>query len=449
MGGRAMRPSRRQVLAAAAAGLALGAGAPRAAGSAPLKRLLVWVTSHGTVYERWALRPEGTDDAQDFELDLASVAADDLPPLLAPLADVRQHLVVLDGLSNPVGALSTQVPPHDAGQATCLTGSTPRWEGGLAVPSGPSLDQVVADALQQPGRLRSLIYSLGGAPVSFDATGVPVPAETDPRTAAARLFPAAWTSDEEGRLAAARPGVLELVADRADAVAPRLGGEDGARLELHATLVRELAVRIDGGHPSCPAPPEPDLTDPADPAQADLAASAFLDLAVEALACDLAPVVVFRHDLVSPASYGEATGDLHQTWAHEVATTAEAEHVMSLYHQAHAVRFASLVQRLADEGLLADTLVVWHNELGTGDHRMTSVPLIMAGGTAAFAPGRYLRYGPRAVLSDADLTAVGPPLNAWMVSVLRAFGVDVSAFGATSVEGADGTIDLTGPLSGL
>ena len=65
----------------------------RAAPSRP--RLVVYTTSHGTVYDQWRLRPGGVGDDVDFEADL-----EELSPILAPLASYASRLLVLDGLAD-------------------------------------------------------------------------------------------------------------------------------------------------------------------------------------------------------------------------------------------------------------------------------------------------------------------------------------------------------------
>ena len=159
-----------------------------AASAAPAKRIVLFVTGHGTVYEDWRMRPGGQGDDVDFEVDLPTLGSSDWSPILAPLQRHAGKLTILDGLAH-VGSIAAAFNEHEEGHATCLTGDLPLpQDGALGRPSGPSIDQILAADATTP--FRSLEYSvLGGWNVNFDDQGNAIPYEGDPVAAWSRLFP--------------------------------------------------------------------------------------------------------------------------------------------------------------------------------------------------------------------------------------------------------------------
>src|SRR5882672_5780747 len=94
----------------------------------------------------------------------------------------------------------------------------------------PSVDQIVANAIAVPGRIKSLFYTTAYKPwcPSFEASNKPTTPECSPATAFDRLFPAgavpnAGPPSEADLIRMARPGVLDLVRDQYANLAPRLG----------------------------------------------------------------------------------------------------------------------------------------------------------------------------------------------------------------------------------
>jgi hypothetical protein len=162
-------------------------------------------------------------------------------------------------------------------------------------------------------------------------------------------------------------------------------------------------------------------------------ATAMMDLAVHALACDLTRVASIQlsrgfsnivHDWVG-ASQG------HHTVSHlEGDNTA----LLLAIDQWYAEQFAYLLTALdsvQEEGgtMLDNTLVVWGREMGATNHRMQPVNLILAGGArGALTPGRFL---------DVN----GEPHAKLLVSICRMMGIDTNTFGNINAD--------SGPLAGI
>src|SRR5688572_7389083 len=65
----------------------------------PPKRLVIFVTGHGTVYDFWRMRRNGLPEDRDFEFPLDDPDPASFSEILRPLHPHRSNLLVLDGLS--------------------------------------------------------------------------------------------------------------------------------------------------------------------------------------------------------------------------------------------------------------------------------------------------------------------------------------------------------------
>jgi hypothetical protein len=456
--------NRRQLLYAlglSAAGLSLpsvraaNAGAGRA-GTA--KRILFYVTSHGTCYDRYKLRPGRRTDTEDFEADLPSLAASEWSPILAPLSAHARKLLVVDGLGNGCGIVP-QFNEHEEGHASILTGriGTPIY-GSIARPDGPSLDQVLGASRDTP--FRTLEWAVGGWSVTFDELGQPLPYEGDPVAAFDRVLGGVATpTTPTGEIVARHQAkVLEVARARYDALVPKLSAQDRVKLEQHRDLLDELAGRLEVlASLECEPPPRPSLALPwGDAGYPQERTEAFQDLALATFACGLTDVITLRMDTLFNETVGAPPGDLHNDFAHNTETNPDAYEVMATYHTWHAQRLARLLDRLdavpeGDGTMLDHTLVVWCNELATGHHTFDDLPVVVAGGTTALRSGRVVRYAARTVLGEGWAeTSIGRPHQQLLTTLGRAMGEPMDHFGLRELPTTDGgTLDCTGVLPGF
>src|SRR5688572_3004801 len=96
---------RRQFLASMGASLFLPSLA-RAQSLAPPKRLIIFFTQHGTVYDQWRI-----EDATD----LASLSENEFSPILQPLHVHRDKLLVVDGVAMLSAELDEPSNEHQIG----------------------------------------------------------------------------------------------------------------------------------------------------------------------------------------------------------------------------------------------------------------------------------------------------------------------------------------------
>jgi hypothetical protein len=425
-------------------------------------RLLHLVTGHGTVYDNWKLRVGELDEVSDWQLDLPGLNLDEFSPILAPLHGVRDQLLILDGVSAlGVGLAGTN--QHEAGHVAALTGTVALdILDTVAVATGPSIDQVVGSAIATAGQYPTLQYNVGGWPVCFDEFGQPIPYEADVFAAYERLFPGGHdpvpVPSATQAILGAQPSVLDLVGEQYAALAPKLSGEDRQKLDQHRTLIRGLERQLEGlAALECEAPVAPGELPEWGLAEYPLAMiQAYLGIIRVALACRLSPVITLRVDTLFNATIGAPPGDIHTDWAHASDDDPAAAAVMTGYHRFHAEWIATLIAQLAatpDEGgsLLDDTVVVWTNELASGNHAFERHPLVVAGGGGHFGLGRALHWAPTDMLHGpwAD-HSIGPAHNRWLVSLGQAFGLELDSFGITAAPRVGGgSIPCTGPLDRL
>jgi len=466
--------SRRQFLAATGLGAGslflpslAGKQARADGGDAPL-RLVVWYSLHGCVYDQWRMRPGNRPENEDWEVDLGGLSRDEFSTSLEPLYDVRDQLMILDGLSLVGPRVDIPYDGHPLGQIHSLTGAPVRPIAGfVAGATQPSVDQIIAEEISRDDLFRSLEWSPGNDP----GTASPIwsmgtdrlPIETDPNVAFDRLFPG--SDPNSGQDAAAvwerQSSVLDLVASRYDALAPNLSGEDRRKLELHRDLVRDVERRLGSlRNLSCDIPNAPDgqWYDQSWEEAYDDKYQAYIGLIAAALSCDLTRVVSIQMTDLANERFGAPPGDVHLDFAHLIHSDQASHDYMTEYVRVHAEQFRDLVALLdsvpeGDGTMLDNTIVMWCSEIGDGAHRFAPWPVVLAGGRCAgFNPGRYIHYGPRIPGVDGEFggdAVDGESHNKLLVSLAQAFGVERDSIGLAEARLGGTSYSLSGPLDFL
>jgi hypothetical protein len=434
------RVSRREVLRGAfGAALALPwleAYAPRAARaeSGRPRRFIALFSANGTL--PWAQGGE-----RDFEL----------LPILQPLAAHRDALVLLEGLNQQGGGGDA----HQNGMGGLFTG-TPLNSGpfgGIQAPpagwaSGPSVDQRIAEVHGVTTKLASLELGVqvGQADnwgrMCYRASNQPLPPEADPRAVYERVFAELHTDPALlAQRRARQQSILDAVQEEYRRVSRELGAADRARLDAHATAVREIEQRLtrpgslDGA--ACADPvlgtlPDVDAND-----EYPRVGALQMDLLVMALACDVTRVASLQWSRSVSQTRFTWLGiqEAHHDLSHLGDDNASAVDKLTRINAWYATQLATLIDKLKavpdGEGTLFDsTLILWGNDLAKGNtHSRNGARYVLAGSAGgALRTGRLLRF-------DAA------PHNDLLVSVLHAMDVPDDTFG-----NADW---CRGPLSGL
>ncbi len=423
----------------------------------PPKRLVIFFTQHGTVYDNWKMRPAGNIGAQSFTADLSSLSVGEFSTILSPLHAHRQKLTVVDGLAMACAEADALVNGHDLGTRAALTGALLN-NGGAG---GASIDQIVAGHVRVDGRIDSLELAVrstrnGGA--VWRGANQSIAADTSPSSVYSRLFPESFVGTSAPtaaqRLAALQSSALDVVKNEYGVVSQQLSGSDRQKLELHRDLVRDIETRLT-------VAPSAQCARPGAPSSGGYEndASSMFSLVSAALACDLTRVVTIQMDQLDNEQIGAPPGDVHVDFAHQQEGNGPARQYMTNYGVRHATQFAALLSALdaIPEGngtLLDNCAVVWCSELANGVHAYRPWPVVIGGG--AINPGRYVYCNPSTPNpSPYDnfpnwVPTIGPPHQKMWVSVANAVGAPINSLGTTSLTCLDGsTVDCTGPLGAL
>ena len=418
------------------------------------RRFIAVFQPGGTVLERW--RPTGTPSAYE------------LSPILAPLAPVKDQLVVIDGLSL-ASAVGEQ---HQSGIIALLTGS-PQVLEGPSYASSPSLDQAIAAKLRSnaagvkpkaslhyavrwaTGKSHGLLSPINALSFENTAPYSPIPPRIDPLEIWNELFaPLAHSAEDAAKRRMRKKSILDYLDRRYATLASQLGGPDRQRLEEHLGKIREIERGIDAvsmTQKACRAPALVDTSDynpRAGTASADdgsvidpdtdmaipKVGKLMMDMLVMSMACDMTSVATFQWADVEAKHTFPWLGLLHHHhhYQHDNGyQPAECEKIATWYSEQHSY----LLQQMAavDMGghsLLDESTVLFGSEIqAPATHAKDNMPLMLAGKGGGLRTGRWLRF------------ENGGAHNDLLLAILRLFDDQRAVFGAPEL--------CTGPLKGL
>ncbi len=162
---------------------------------------------------------------------------------LVPLEPFRKKINVFSGLK--LYSDGKPIQPHATGPAVCYTGDVE------SAPHLASLDSLIADAVGQDTRFRSLEVACHGAPDSFSRRSATVrnPAEPSPIAFYARVFGADFADPNAADFKPSpqimlRKSVLSSVAEQRQRFMQDVGVADKARLDEYFTSLRELENQL-------------------------------------------------------------------------------------------------------------------------------------------------------------------------------------------------------------
>jgi hypothetical protein len=441
MTGRSTTMSRRQWLRLAAGGALaslVSARSTRADGQRPV-RLILLMQANGTTQVPGKFWPDASGTS----------------PILAPIlqhARLRERTVVIKGLSNADGGAGNQ---HDMGFAGLYTGCPTIGTFDDPWGAAPSIDQILrsdVEGLVPFPTLNCGVLGLDTALLkdhrrSFSYVGprMQIPTEDDALRLWSTLFGASGDPAEVERQLASRKSVLDYAASDLTRMSTNLGKEERDKLDVHATAIREyeqrltmLASRPDpAGRCAPPARPRYGVSAERE-ASVPVLLPMMIDLVALAVACDLTRIVTFpvgsagltwRFDWIGIGK------DSHGEIAHkdDGKTPAITDAIVKIgaWHAEHVARLALALDAMPSvdgRTVLDDTLIVWGNELATGQHGLDHIPVVMIG-----------RAGGR--LTKAGVVDVGSqPYQRLGCTIMNLMGRPVTGFGQAS---------SCGPVRGL
>jgi hypothetical protein len=377
---------------------------------APPKRLVLLMQNNGT---------QQANFWPDANLRSPILDALFLSPKTGKDNGLKAKTNLIKGVYLPNDANGTNGNQHDMGFARMFTGAKLISRGGQPWGGDASVDQILAqnwkvDSLTlavlasqtepqpKPGfdHRESFCY-LGPATLKHP--------RKDPLEVLNYLFPPTPTNTQR------RLSVLDAVAGNLSEVQGRLGPAERAKLDYHLTAIRDVERRLTGSPGSCPlrppAPPDYRALDPNAEVSIDTyipqMVDNMIDLAVLAMQCGLTRIATLQ------LGYGGGKWrfgwkginmNCHDDVAHLdvidpglFPDTTKRIVAMNQYYASCVARLATGLDAIPEGSgtMLDNTLIVWANEMGRGDHNQENVPIVLIGRAAGAIPrgGRVIDAG--------------------------------------------------------
>jgi Protein of unknown function (DUF1552) len=394
----------------------------------PVRRLGVVYVPNGMNIWKW--RPTGEG------------AAFELTPILQPLAAVRDHVLLVSGMSNQQ---ADAIPgegggDHSRGQAAFLTGVHAKKTQGPDFEAGVSMDQIAARELGKETQLASLELALesndlvGGCEIGLACayTGTiawrsptsPMPMEVDPRAVFERLFGANDSTDPRGRMERIKTerSILDSVSEDLLRLQKRLAPADRTKVTDYLDAVRDIERRIqkaeEQSHRQLPVVEQP----PGIPGTFEEHITLMFDLMALAYQTDLTRVSTFMIGREqSTRTYPEiGVPEPHHPVSHHQQRPEYLEKLARI-NVLHMQMFASFLEKLkatpdGDGTLLDNSMILYGSGLSNpDDHNHHDLPILLAGGGAGHMKGgRHLKCALDTPLANLHLTVLdkmGVPLD--------------------------------------
>src|SRR3984893_2728069 len=342
----------------------------------------------------------------------------ELTPILKPLEALREHVVVVSGLSNmPVLANDQGGGVHTRNHAGWLSGVLPKRTEGANITSAKTVDQYAADKLGADTPLRSLELTLESNfqvgnceagyscaylnSTSWRSPNAPLPHESDPRVVFQRLFGDGGSVSARIEQMQKDRSILDSVMESVASLKKRLGVSDRHVMGDYLDSVRDVEQRIQRAEQANAVTPLPAVEQPSGiPEEYDAHAKLLMDLLHLAYQGDVTRVSCLQigRELssrtypwigVPEAHHGVSH---HQRDPHNIAQKTKIDaYNMSL--------FAYLLSKMqetsdGDGSLLEHTLFLYGAGMGDGDrHTPLDLPVVLAGGgRGTLKGGRHIRY---------------------------------------------------------
>ncbi|WP_437648497.1 DUF1552 domain-containing protein [Sorangium sp. So ce362] len=388
-----------------------------------------------------------------------------LGEFLAPLEPYREDLVFLNKLHKHFYDLpeAERADNHQQGGSSLApwksgTGSFPigGTESTIGYVEGPSADYAIGGRVLEADESvahRHLVFRVGNkrndiwnthAHAGPEGKQSPIPPETDPYEAYARIF--AFSSGEGAaqqevlRRLAKKQSAIDLVREEGNSLLTKLGAEDRAKIQQHLDSMRDVERALQTGNDAA-ACVQTSLGTRLDPYADDnhvIMGELFFKISALAFACDLTRVVNFNwsgntsNRVYSSLGLSEGHHDISHN--SDAAAFADVRKIHKHLWEQNTKLYEILKNTSDGDGTLWDhTLVVHWNELGQGDTHSIEDSLVVFAGKAHdhFRRGRLVDF--RGDRSFADM----------LVSCFNYMGFeDVKSFGE-DVLNAGGALPLT------
>jgi hypothetical protein len=400
------------------------------------RRFSIVYTPNGMNMAHWT--PKVTGKA--FELSRA----------LEPLAEYRDKMLVLSGLSNTPGDPlpgEGETAPHERAGGVFLTGVHPLREG----VTGVSIDQIIAKELGKKTQLGSLELGLHSKDVigncekgwscaymstlSWRTATTPLPIEYRPRAVFERLFGGSSSTDKDARLARIHKekSILDDITEETRHMMNSVGPGDRARLTQYLDGMRDVERRIQLAEQQSsrelPAMERPTGI----PNEFVDHLRIMFDLQVLAFQTDMTRMITFMTaPEQSNRTYGQiGVPDVHHSVSHHRSDPANLEKLAKIdrYHSQLFTYYLDKLRNTPDvDGSLLDNMIIMYGA-GMSDgneHSLHNLPIsLIGGGSGQLKGGRHIQY------------KMDTPMTNLYMAILDKLDIQVEKFGDST-----GQLDL-------
>ena len=392
---------RRDLLKAAAASAALAPFVPassrRAQAAGSPKRLLLLFSGNGTVESQFW--PVGDGNAFTFKPG----------SITEPLAPFAKKLIFPRGLHRKTSGSGA----HEQNIGGLWTGCG--LVSGFGYPSGPSIDQVIVQALNPTTNFKSLQFGVqcesfnrGGNKavlkcMTYSGSNAALKPEDNPAAMFSKLMlPAGGApgaidpnAGDLAKLRARRKSVIDAVSGDLKSLSATLDKDDRQRLDQHLESISSIEKRLQmpvtpgAEGAGCRAPDQSKTVFSAAAMAENANFPAILDIqsrmAVAALACDRTRIASVQWSRsFSPIQHtwvGVNTD--HHTLSHKTDATSMGQlHALNRWYGQRLGELLGYMDAVkeGDGTLLDNTVVCWGNEAATGNHNANPGITLLAGG---------------------------------------------------------------------
>lgn len=425
------RFSRRALLAGIGGSAALlpliGAERAQAAGAGGFPKRLVTITwGHGVCQS--AFYPgDGTVNSQ----------------VLAPLAPVASKTLLCAGLDYKMMIEQDKKYDGHFTYPVIYTGTYQNTGGQNCTSKGPSLDQVVSDAVAKQVALPQplLVITVEGESTSWRGPDQRNTGEGDPKRLFDKLFASSTVPAEQlQKIRARKKSVLDFLGQELTGFSQRMGTDDKAKIDAHLESIRQLEAQLGASGVACE---KPMVDTDSDDFQNKVAA--MLDMTAMALRCDLTRAVSISW--ADDGGYRPITLpwlDINSSF-HDIAHLGKAGYdtkiKADIWMYEQVARLAKNLDA-AMEGtgtVLDNSIIMVGNDMNEGSgHYVGGMPFTLIGsGGGKLKTGRTVKLGNWANKNGEYWNGdSNVPHNKLLATVANALDVPMDAFG----EGYAGTL---------
>ena len=356
----------------------------------------------------------------------------EITPILQPLADFKDRLLVMSGLDSQAAAGLGFEPGGDHPRACTawLTGTHAKMTAGADLKAGVSVDQVAAKHFGKETQISSLEVGLESAEIvgscesayscayyntiSWRDESTPLPMENRPRALFERLFGAAGTTDPKvlAELRKEDRSIIDAINHDVKRLQVKLGGPDRSKIDQYLDAVRDVERRIQRaeaqGDRQLPALQGPGGI----PSVFSEHYKLMADLMVLAWQTDMTRVCSLQigHE-TSTRNYPElGFTDSHHSQTHHHGDADKIAKVVQI-NTLHIKMLSYYLEKLrstpdGDGSLLDHSMILYGAALSDANlHLYTDLPaLLVAGGVNGIKGGQHIHYPNRTPMTNLLLT---------------------------------------------